>query len=317
MTQREGSNPRVDYQEDNLFRLPKRFLSVATAAMLCISPVANAGTECLEAVFFDLGDTLVENPGTGIFVVRPGAREMVADLQERGVRLGIITNVPGGWDLDDLRALLAEPEFLDEFEVVILSSQAPAPKPNPLIYTFAHGSLAAPRPPITSTAFVGETLSEIGNHATTPTQGARAVGMVGIHLSDLPPSPFTDYTIPTDSLHFVTQIVDDSCGPSDVEELPTVIDSGLRLYAPYPNPSSDDAHLRFSVASAERVEVAIVDVSGRQVVSLFDGVVPAGTHEVIWNGDGANGEPLPSGIYYARMQAGDETVQVKVSRVAR
>ena len=242
---------------------------------------------------------------------------MVGELQESGVRLGIITNVPAGWDLDDLRALLAEPEFLDEFEVVILSSQAPAPKPNPAIYTFAHGSLAEPRPPITSTAFVGETLNEIGNHATNPTQGARAVGMVGIHLSDLPPSPLTDYTIPTDSLRFVTQIVDDSCGPSDVEELPTVIDSGLRLYAPYPNPSSGDTRLRFAVASEERVEVAIVDVTGRQVASVFDGVVSPGTHEVVWSGDGANGEPLPSGIYYARMQAGDEAVQVKVSRVAR
>ena len=89
------------------------------------------------------------------------------------------------------------------------------------------------------------------------------------------------------------------------------------MYAPYPNPSSGDTRLRFAVASEERVEVAIIDVTGRQVASVFDGVVSPGTHEVVWSGDGANGEPLPSGIYYARMQAGDEAVQVKVSRVAR
>ena len=89
------------------------------------------------------------------------------------------------------------------------------------------------------------------------------------------------------------------------------------MYAPYPTPSSGETRLRFAVASAERVELAIVDVTGRQVASVFDGVVSPGTHEVVWSGDGANGEPLPSGIYYARMQAGDEAVQVKVSRVAR
>ena len=53
-----------------------------------------------------------------------GAAETITELQGMGVRLGIITNVPAGWDIDDLRAILAEPEFLDEFEVVILSSEA-------------------------------------------------------------------------------------------------------------------------------------------------------------------------------------------------
>lgn len=297
-------------------RLPKRLLWLATAAVLTTSPAVIAGTDCLQAVFFDLGDTLVENPGTGIFVLLPGAQETVDELQERGVRLGIITNVPGGWDIDDLRAILEEPEFLDEFEVVILSSQAPAPKPNPAIYTFAHGSLAEPRPPITSTAFVGETLGEIGNHATNPTQGARAVGMVGIHLSDLPPSPLTDYTIPTDSLHHVTVIVDDLCEPTEVD-LPAQSDSGRVLYVPYPNPSTADTHLRFFLPTAEHVEIAIYDTKGRRVASLIDGFASAGTHEVAWNGIARDGATLPGGVYYARMRAGNESQQVKVLKLGR
>jgi hypothetical protein len=58
--------------------------------------------------------------------------------------------------------------------VVILSSEAPAPKPDPAIYIFAHEALAEPRPPITSTAFVGETLSEIADREDNPTRGARS-----------------------------------------------------------------------------------------------------------------------------------------------
>lgn len=193
----------------------RRHCSVRVIAGICLfalgaSP-ASAGTPCIEAVFFDLGNTLVEDPGNGIFVLRAGAAQTVADLQGLGVLLGIITNVPGGWTIEDLEAILAEPEFLDEFDTVILSSQAPAPKPDPAIYTFAHGSLPGPLPAITSTAFVGETLSEIANSENSPTSGARSVGMVGIHLSDAAPSPLADFTIPTADLGQVVTIVRASC----------------------------------------------------------------------------------------------------------
>ncbi len=173
-------------------------LFAATPGRLVADPI--------QAVFFDLGDTLVEDVGGGMFGLRPGAAETVALLQDLGVELGIITNVPEGWTREDLEAILVEPEFLDEFSVLVLSSQAPASKPDPAIYTFAHSLLAVPVP-ITETAFVGETLGEIANAIDNPTEGCRAVGMVGIHLSDQPPSPLTDYTIPTDDLPQVAMIV--------------------------------------------------------------------------------------------------------------
>lgn len=163
----------------------------------------------IQAVFFDLGDTLVEDAGGGMFAVRAGAAETVAQLQALGIELGIITNVPAGWTREDLEAILLEPEFLDEFSVLALSSQAPAPKPDPAIYTFAHGQLATPVA-ITETAFVGETLGEIADAEVNPTAGCRAVGMVGIHLSDLAPSPLADYTIPTDDLLQVVTIVENA-----------------------------------------------------------------------------------------------------------
>lgn len=179
-------------------------------AIFAPAPAAAGEVECLQAVFFDLGDTLVENDG-GLFVLRAGAQETLDGLQAAGVALGVITNVPSDWTIEDLEAVLAEPAILDEFEVVVLSSQAPASKPDPAIYTFAHGQLAEPVP-ITATAFVGETLSEIADQEVAPTQGARSVGMVGIHLSDAPPSPLADFTIASDDLPAVIAIVEASCG---------------------------------------------------------------------------------------------------------
>ncbi len=178
-------------------------VAAALVVTLLLPTGAQAGptASCigLEAVFFDLGDTLVEfDAPSGLFVLRSGAAATVDQLQALGIRVGLITNVPSDWDRADLEAVLQEPDFLDEFEVLVLSSQAPASKPDPAIYTHAHGLLISP-PAIAQTAFVGETLGEIAD-AEPPTEGARAVGMVGIHLSDAAPSPLADYTLATNDL---------------------------------------------------------------------------------------------------------------------
>lgn len=162
----------------------------------------------IKVVFFDLGDTLIEqDSGSGLFVLRPGAAEIVAQLQARNIRLGVITNVPADWTIEDLEALMATPEFLDEFEVVILSSEAPAAKPDPAI--FLHSQAQLPDPPaIYRSVFVTETLGHIADAETNPTEGARASGMVGIHLSDGAASPLSDYTIATDDLAAIVGIVE-------------------------------------------------------------------------------------------------------------
>lgn len=170
--------------------------------------VTTQAEEPIEAVFFDLGDTLVESTGKGTFTLRSGAQATIDGLQDLRVQLGIITNVPAGWTRDDLEAILEEPELLDEFDVLVLSSQAPAPKPDPAIYTFAQQQLPV-QIPIEHTAFVGETLGEIANAVDNPTEGARAVGMLGVHLSNDPPSPLADVTVPFDDLPQVVVLVEE------------------------------------------------------------------------------------------------------------
>lgn len=165
---------------------------------------------CIEAVFFDLGDTLVESGAGGLFAAKPGAQQTLDALRAMGKQVGVITNVPAGWTRADLDALMANPAFLDQFDVLVLSSQAPANKPSPLIYTHAHGLL--PRPvAIGQTAFVGETLSEIANAQSNPSSGARAVGMIGIHLSNGAPSALADYTIAPNALPAIADLVENLC----------------------------------------------------------------------------------------------------------
>ena len=45
------------------------------------------------------------------------------------------------------------------------------------------------------------------------------------------------------------------------------------------------------------------DVNGRQVRQLIDGVRPAGSSEIIWDGKDDMGRSLPAGIYRFRLRA--------------
>jgi FMN phosphatase YigB (HAD superfamily) len=168
------------------------------------------GQPCVavRAIFFDLGDTLVESDGGDMFVERPGAEAMIAELKALGMRVGIITNTPPGFTMQDLEDLLVDPTFLDEFEVVLPSSLAASPpKPDPAIFGEAHAMLIDP-PPIAEVAFVSENLAEVADQALAPTQGARAAGMLGVHLSAAPPSPLADVTIAPDQLDMLVSLAE-------------------------------------------------------------------------------------------------------------
>lgn len=70
-----------------------------------------------------------------------------------------------------------------------------------------------------------------------------------------------------------------------------------------PHPVRDGgATLRFALADAGSVELAIYDVNGRRIRSLVSGPVTAGLHEVPWDGRDADGNELSSGVYLYVLQ---------------
>jgi flagellar hook assembly protein FlgD len=55
-----------------------------------------------------------------------------------------------------------------------------------------------------------------------------------------------------------------------------------------------------SVACAQ----LIYDVNGRQVRTLVNGTMDAGTHQVVWDGTNDDGHKVGSGVYWSQMKAG-------------
>jgi len=76
----------------------------------------------------------------------------------------------------------------------------------------------------------------------------------------------------------------------------------MALHPNFPNPFNPSTTLRFTVSSAERVQLAVYDLTGRQVAELVNGHLTAGSHEVSWNARG-----LASGVYLVRLETGAET----------
>jgi flagellar hook assembly protein FlgD len=60
---------------------------------------------------------------------------------------------------------------------------------------------------------------------------------------------------------------------------------------------------------------SVFDVAGRRLATVSDDVLPAGRHRIEWDARDARGTPVPSGVYFLRVEAGDRTFARKVSVV--
>jgi len=72
-----------------------------------------------------------------------------------------------------------------------------------------------------------------------------------------------------------------------------------------PNPFSGATEIGLALARPGQVRLAVYDVRGRLVRVLEDRSLPAGFHDVTWDGTDSSGQPVPAGVYFSRLEAGD------------
>jgi hypothetical protein len=72
-----------------------------------------------------------------------------------------------------------------------------------------------------------------------------------------------------------------------------------------PNPARGRCEARFTLAATAPVSLAIFDTRGRRVSVIDAGVLPSGNHVIRWNGRDLADRDAPSGLYFARLRAGD------------
>jgi V8-like Glu-specific endopeptidase len=80
------------------------------------------------------------------------------------------------------------------------------------------------------------------------------------------------------------------------------------LLAAVPNPFNPTTEIRYALAAAGELRLAVYDVAGRQVAVLAAGRLEAGEHRAIWTGTDDAGQPVSSGVYFARLETEGGTI---------
>jgi hypothetical protein len=90
--------------------------------------------------------------------------------------------------------------------------------------------------------------------------------------------------------------------------------TATRLLTPWPQPFRGSVTIRYDLAEAAEVNLAVFDLRGRRVADLWQGPRSANRYETSWDGCDTGGRPVPSGVYFLRMDAGG---MVRLRRIVR
>ncbi len=78
----------------------------------------------------------------------------------------------------------------------------------------------------------------------------------------------------------------------------------LRIAGAHPNPFNPRTTITLELGSAQRVRLAVHDLRGRPLATLFAGSLPSGAHAFTWDGTDDAGRLLSSGTYLAVLEGG-------------
>ncbi|NQV14271.1 T9SS type A sorting domain-containing protein, partial [bacterium] len=77
------------------------------------------------------------------------------------------------------------------------------------------------------------------------------------------------------------------------------------LYQNFPNPFNPSTTISYSLPERSRVKLTVIDIRGREVITLQDESKSPGSYAVQWNGMDRFGNPVSTGLYLCRLQVVD------------
>lgn len=143
-------------------------------------------------------------------------------------------------------------------------------------------------------------------------------GVMIVDISDpVNPALVSNYYLPgtARNIIFYNDIcyVADNCSMMILRSTPTDIHGAPSLpYSSsfpqnYPNPFNAQTTISYSLPAPGHVVPDVYDIIGRKVANLMDAEQNAGEYNIIWNA-----ADLPSGIYFARLQAGEHAENIRM-----
>jgi hypothetical protein len=133
----------------------------------------------------------------------------------------------------------------------------------------------------------------VGTWLGSPTLGGQ-MRFDGFQFRYLPGTSASAGTVVIDQLQVSKEVLVSVGPPSGGVPGPYALDQN------FPNPFNPSTVIRFHLPAVARVTLKVYDVLGREIATLVDGPMQAGSHSVTWNA-----ASLGSGVYFARLSAAD------------
>jgi hypothetical protein len=89
----------------------------------------------------------------------------------------------------------------------------------------------------------------------------------------------------------------------------------VKLLPNKPNPFSHNTTVSYQLDRAGRVSLAVYNIAGQKIKTLANDLQAAGTHSVSWNGCDEKGNKACSGVYFIRLQAGEQQATHKLVKI--
>ncbi len=82
--------------------------------------------------------------------------------------------------------------------------------------------------------------------------------------------------------------------------------SGAAMYN-YPNPFNPSTTISFHIPISSHVSLSVYNIRGQKVAQLINENMPLGLHKVVWDGKDNNKQAVGSGVYFVKLETGNET----------
>ncbi len=80
----------------------------------------------------------------------------------------------------------------------------------------------------------------------------------------------------------------------------------------YPNPFNPTTTISFSLPAEQDIELAIFNIKGQKVKTLYSGTADIGEHNVVWEGRDKNNKQVSSGIYFYKLTTNNKELTRKM-----
>ncbi len=84
------------------------------------------------------------------------------------------------------------------------------------------------------------------------------------------------------------------------------------LYQNHPNPFNPTTTISYDLPEQSMIKLTVFDILGQEVATLQEAEKPPGNYEVQWNGLNQHGNPVSTGVYFCRLQAGNYSKTIKM-----